>query len=177
MKTGDQRRGRGLLVALAALIVFGLFYAAQYRAMMIFYSAVILITLWASPARPSQRFTYSVVLMVASVTTLIIVSTVFPSLKLLKVFDLVEDTTPIMESGKIQAVKNLWSMYGDMPETILVGAAPLPLRVAPIGCSQTSQQRRDPSPSWRKASPGASTIRTSQPNMCAASTASLSKEV
>jgi hypothetical protein len=120
----SKRRWENLTLVLAAVTVFGLFYAAQYRAMILFYTAVMLITLWLSPARPSKRFLQTIVVAAASVVTLIVVSTAMPGLKLLKVFDLFEDASPVVQSGKIQAVENLWTMYGDLPQTILVGSGP-----------------------------------------------------
>ncbi len=121
---GSRRRGQGIAISLAALVVFGLFYAAQYRAMLIFFTAVILVALWASPARASSRIMMTVVISAVSVITLIVVATAFPNLKLLKVFDLFEDSTPIVQSGKVEAFKNVGTMYQDIPQAALVGSGP-----------------------------------------------------
>ncbi|MBN1461282.1 MAG: hypothetical protein JXA57_17270 [Armatimonadetes bacterium] len=120
----SRQRWRGSAVALATVVVFGLFYAAQYRAMMIFFTLVILFTLWMSPARMSSRVMLTTVVSAVSVITLLVVATAFPGLKLLQVFDLFEDTSPIVESGKVQAARNVVVMYGDMPQAALVGSGP-----------------------------------------------------
>ena len=120
----SSRRGHTLFVTVAALAVFGLFYAAQYRAMLIFFTLVILLTLWVSPSRVSSRVLLTVVISAVSVITLIAVATSFPNLKLLKVFDLFQDSTPIVQSGKVTAVKNVVAMYGDEPQAALVGSGP-----------------------------------------------------
>jgi hypothetical protein len=117
-------RGRNVAVALAALAVFALFYTAQYRAMLIFFTLVILVALWVSPARVSSRMLLTAVISGISVLTLIVVATAFPNLKLLKVFDLFEDTTPIVESGKVQGVRNVLTMYGDIPQAAVIGSGP-----------------------------------------------------
>jgi hypothetical protein len=119
-----RRRGRNVGVGLAALTVFGLFYAAQYRSMLIFFTLVILLVLWVSPARVSRRALMTITISAASVITLLVVATAYPELKLLKVFDLFEDSSPVAESGKIQAVKNVVTMYGDLPQAVLVGSGP-----------------------------------------------------
>jgi hypothetical protein len=118
------RRWRTVAVVLSAVAVFGLFYAAQYRAMLIFFTVVILISLWVSPARVSSRVLLSIALLTVSVISLIVVATSFPNLKLLKVFDLFEDSSPIVESGKIQAARNVTTMYEEIPHAALVGSGP-----------------------------------------------------
>jgi hypothetical protein len=123
-RSESKRRGQNVAVGLAALAVFGLFYAAQYRAMLMFFTLVILLTLWVSPARASSRLILTVVLTAVSVVTLIVVATSFPNLKLLKVFDLFEDSSPIVESGKVKAVKNVVAMYGEVNQAALVGSGP-----------------------------------------------------
>ena len=120
----SYRRGRNVMVPLAAIAVFGLFYAAQYRAMLIFFTFVILLTLWVSPSRLSSRLLLTVVISAVSVITLIVVATSFPNLKLLKVFDLFQDSTPIVQSGKVAAVRNVVAMYGDEPQAVAVGSGP-----------------------------------------------------
>jgi hypothetical protein len=124
VESRHKRRWQNPAIALAALFVFGLFYAAQYRAMLIFFTLVILFTLWASPMRLSKRLFQTIVVAGVSVAMLVTVATAFPSLKLLKVFDLLEDTSPVVQSGKVQAMRNVGTMYGDMPHTMLVGAGP-----------------------------------------------------
>ena len=111
-------------VGLAAICVFVLFYAAQYRAMLIFFTVVILLTLWASPARTSSRLVMTIVVGAVSVVTLIVIGTSFPDLKLLKVFDLLQDTTPLVQSGKVEVVKNVGKLYEANPHAALVGSGP-----------------------------------------------------
>ena len=111
-------------LAFAAIAVFGLFYAAQYRAMLIFFTLVLLLTFWISPAKASRRVMTTIIISTISVITLLVVATAFPNLKLLKVFDLLEDTTPLAQSGKITAVQNAATMYVDMPHTAFVGSGP-----------------------------------------------------
>jgi hypothetical protein len=120
----SRRRGQGLAVALAALAVFGLFYAAQYRAMLIFFTLVLLIVLWVSPARVSSRVMLTMIVSIVSVVTLIAIGTAFPNLKLLKVFDLFKDTTPIVQSGKVQVLENVGTMYVEMPQAAVLGSGP-----------------------------------------------------
>jgi hypothetical protein len=124
VKSDSPRRGWGLAVALAAVAVFVLFYAAQYRAMLIFFTAVILVTLWASPARVSSRVVLTIVVGTVSVISLIVIGTAYPNLKLLRVFDLFEDTTPVVQSGKVEVVKNIVSMYSEMNHTAFIGSGP-----------------------------------------------------
>lgn len=119
-----RRRGQGLAVVFAAVAVFGLFYAAQYRAMLIFFTLVILATLWASPARLSRRALHTVVLSAISVVILVVVGTTFPNLKLLQVFDLFEDSSPVVQSGKVEVAKNVLKMYQGITHTTFVGAGP-----------------------------------------------------
>jgi hypothetical protein len=119
-----RRRGQNIAIVLAAIAVFGLFYAAQYRAMLIFYTLVILLTLWASPARLSSRLLLTIVISTVSIVALIVIGTAFPNLKLLKVFDLFQDSTPIVQSGKLKVAKNVVDMYADMPQTAFVGSGP-----------------------------------------------------
>jgi hypothetical protein len=120
----QKRRGEGLALVGTAIAVFVLFYAAQYRAMLIFFTLVIMVTLWVSPARFSKRVLQTVVLGAVSVVTLIVIGTSYPGLKLLQVFDLFQDSSPIVESGKVEVAKNVVRMYADMPHTALVGSGP-----------------------------------------------------
>ncbi len=124
VKAERRLRGTGVAIGLSAIAVYVLFYAAQYRAMLIFFTFVILLTLWASPARISSRLMLTIVIGAISVVALIVVGTAFPNLKLLKVFDLVADTTPLTQSGKVQVAKNVLTMYEDMPQSALVGSGP-----------------------------------------------------
>ncbi|OFW57011.1 MAG: hypothetical protein A2133_08470 [Actinobacteria bacterium RBG_16_64_13] len=124
VESGPKRRGQGFAVGLAALAVYGLFYAAQYRAMLIFFTMVILASLWVSPARVSRRMMQTIVISAVSVVTLIAVGTSFPNLKLLQVFDLFKDSSPIVESGKVEVAANVVKMYADMPHTAIVGSGP-----------------------------------------------------
>ncbi len=124
VKSDNRRPGSGLAVAGAAIIVFVLFYAAQYRAMLIFFTLVIIVTLWASPARLSSRVVLTIFLGTVSVVSLIVLGTMFPNLKLLKMFDLFKDTTPVVQSGKVQVVKNVGSMYSEMTHTAFLGSGP-----------------------------------------------------
>jgi hypothetical protein len=117
-------RMRDLAVAVAALLVFGLFYAAQYRAMLVFFAAIVAIALGASPARLPRRIWWTLMVLVVSTVMLVFVATLFPNLKLLRTFDLLADSTPIIESGKVQAVRNVVVMYEEMPHTILFGSGP-----------------------------------------------------
>jgi hypothetical protein len=124
IKSGKARRGQGAGIILSSAAVFVLFYAAQYRAMVIFFTLVILFTFWVSPAKLSSRALTSIGVIGVSMITLLIVSTTFPNLKLLRVFDLLQDTTPLVQSGKLKAVNNMFTMYGDIPHTALVGSGP-----------------------------------------------------
>ena len=117
-------RGEPRLSSSQSYSVFGLFYAAQYRAMLIFYTPVMVLTLWASPTRFLKRMRETVLVAGISLIMLIITATAYPNLKLLQVFDLVEDTSPIVHSGKIQAIQNVATMYGDMPHTAFLGSGP-----------------------------------------------------
>jgi hypothetical protein len=119
-----RSHARGVAMGVATVAVFGLFYAAQYRAMLIFFTLVVLAVLWLSPVRISSRFFLTIVISAISVISLIVISTAFPNLKLLKVFDLFQDTTPIVQSGKVQAAKNVVRMYEDIPLTAVVGSGP-----------------------------------------------------
>jgi hypothetical protein len=123
-RTGTSGRKRSVSVVVVSAAVFGLFYAAQYRAMLVFFTLVILLSLWVSPAKVSRRVMLTIGLTAVSVISLIVVATSFPGLKLFKVFDLLQDSTPIVQSGKIQAVKNVGSMYEDQPHAALVGSGP-----------------------------------------------------
>jgi hypothetical protein len=148
VKSETKRRGQGVAITLAALAVFGLFYAAQYRAMLIFFTPVMLLTLWVSPARISSRLMQTIVISTVSVITLIVVATAFPNLKLLKVLDLFEDTSPVVQSGKVTVAKNVVDMYLDMPQTAFVGSGP-----ATFGSRGYTTFANDPDPKKDAASP------------------------
>jgi hypothetical protein len=124
LRPESRRRWQGVAIALATLAVFALFYAAQYRAMLIFFTLILLVVLWVSPARVSSRVMLTMVISVISIVTLIVIGTAFPNLKLLRVFDLFDDTTPILQSGKLQVVENVGSMYADLPQAGLIGSGP-----------------------------------------------------
>ena len=119
-----KRKGQSAAILLVTVAVFGLFYAAQYRAMLVFFTFVILLTLWMTPTHLSGRALLTVMVAGVSVVALIVVSTAFPNLKLLKTFDLLEDASPIVQSGKIKAVKNVGMMYADMPHVAVIGSGP-----------------------------------------------------
>ncbi len=123
-RTGRKSLRQNVMILLSLACVFGLFYAAQYRAMLVFFTLVILVSLWASPVRFSKRVMQMIGVAAVSVGALISVATAYPDLKLLGVFDLFQDATPVVESGKAQAVGKVGEMYGDMPHTMLVGSGP-----------------------------------------------------
>ena len=83
--------------------------------------------MWAAPARASHRFVLTDAIATISVVAFLVVATSFPNLKLIQIFSLAEDSTPIVESGKIKAVENIVTMYGDIPHTALVGSGPATL--------------------------------------------------
>ncbi len=124
IRSGKKRRGQGIAVGLAAVAVFGLFYAAQYRAMLVFFTLVILLTLWVSPARLSRRALQTILISAVSVVTLVVIGTTFPTLKLLQVFDLFKDSSPIVQSGKVEVAENVLKMYQSMSHTAVVGSGP-----------------------------------------------------
>jgi hypothetical protein len=117
-------RGNALRVLVVLFAVFGLFYAAQYKAMLVFFPLSIVVCVALSVGSPGGKFNLVIFSLAIGIAMLFTVASYFPGLKLLDTFQLASDPQPVLDSGKLAAVGGLLGMYGQYPLYSAIGSGP-----------------------------------------------------
>jgi hypothetical protein len=123
----DLESGRGvsrLWLAARVALIFGMFFAAQYRAMMVFLPLLLIVLVQSAPSGGVRKGAIMLGTAAVAAAALLLVAQFFPEHKLLETMQLAREPEPLLKSGKVQAAENTLRMFADRPKALAIGTGP-----------------------------------------------------